>query len=154
MRDPEDLVSICYDEMATGVYATTTALYVSQDNFMNGSAAMRIGSGQVSVRLWTGGQRDFRMNEYQGMMRVMTAEPTSDGRDWQDHRPSALLLDIGTVDLRNLGIELLEDSVFEPSASEAMTDLHAFTYLPGDTTDRLAIPATVTTGSGAGGRPF
>jgi hypothetical protein len=121
MQDAEDLVSICYDEMATGVNATTTALYVSQDDFMSGPAAMRTASGQVSGRLWTAGQRDFRMNEYPGMMRATTTEPTSDGGDWQDHRPSALLLEVGTADLRNLKIELFDDWVLEPSASEAMT---------------------------------
>jgi hypothetical protein len=99
IRNPNDLVSTCYNERATGVYASTTALYVSQQDFTVGPAATRIhkfsftggapayaGSVQVPGYLWTGGQRDFRMNEYQGMLRVMMTEQTSDPGDWQDHR--------------------------------------------------------------------
>ena len=33
-----------------------------------------------------GGQRDFRMSEHQGMLRVMTTEFINDPADFQDHR--------------------------------------------------------------------
>jgi uncharacterized secreted protein with C-terminal beta-propeller domain len=262
IRNPNDLVSTCYNERATGVYASTTALYVSQQDFTVGPAATRIhkfsftggapayaGSVQVPGYLWTGGQRDFRMNEYQGMLRVMVTEQTSDPGDWQDHRlfvlrpkpnelalevvsslPSDarpaeigkpgealhgvrflgdrafavtfrqidplyvldlanpedpriageleipgfseflhpvtqnLLLGIGSTELRNVKLELFDVSVLESpqsrgslviggvaSYTEAMTDRHAFTYLPSDTADRFAIPSTVTSDLGTAG---
>jgi uncharacterized secreted protein with C-terminal beta-propeller domain len=115
IQNPGDLVSTCYDESANGVYASTTALYVSQQvNSENLTSSTRIhkfaftgaapayaGSVEVPGVVWTGGQRDFRMNEHQGMLRVMTTELTYDQADFQDHRlfvlrprPNELALEI------------------------------------------------------------
>jgi hypothetical protein len=256
MQNPSALVSTCYNEEANGVYASTSALYVSQPRFgaaspatstrihkfsFTGAAPAYAGSVEVPGLLWMGGQRDFRMNEYQGLLRVVTTEQTTDPTDWQDHRlfvlrpkadESALEVvsslpnaahpeELGkpneglfgvrfigdrayavtfrqidplyVLDLANpadpriageleipgfsdflhpvtqnlllgLGresgitkIELFDVSVLEQpqsrgrivldgwaSESEAMYDRHAFTYLPAETGDRFAIPATVT----------
>ncbi|HEY6123471.1 MAG TPA: beta-propeller domain-containing protein [Steroidobacteraceae bacterium] len=101
MQNPADFVNTCYNEQANGVYASTSALYISQPVLgpIPGAAATRIhkfaltgaapayaGSVQVSGLLWMGGQRDFRMSEHRGMLRVMTTEQTNDLDDWQDHR--------------------------------------------------------------------
>lgn len=100
MQSPGALASTCYNEEANGVYASASALYVSQPRFtltgvtstrihkfaFNGAAADYAGSVEVPGMLWAGGQRDFRMSEYQGMLRVMTTESTNDPTDWLDHR--------------------------------------------------------------------
>jgi len=100
MQNPGDLVNTCYDEEANGVYASTSALYVSQPRIsIAGQSFTRIhkfsftdaapvyaGSVEVAGLLWMGGQRDFRMSEYRGMLRVMTTVDTFDPADWQDHR--------------------------------------------------------------------
>ncbi|HEU4780482.1 MAG TPA: beta-propeller domain-containing protein [Steroidobacteraceae bacterium] len=255
MQDPGDLVNTCYNEESNGVYASTTALYVSQPvtapasltrihKFsFTGAAPAYAGSVEVPGLLWMGGQQDFRMSEYQGMLRVVTSVDTSDPADWQDYRlfvlrprSSELALEVVSslpndarpeelgkpneglfavrfagdrayavtfrqvdplyvLDLANpadpriagqleipgfstflhpvtqnllLGLgseagraklELFDVSVLEQpqsrgsvelggwhSSSEAMYDRHAFTYLPAETADRFAIPATITTG--------
>ena len=102
MQNPATLVSTCYDEAANGVYASTSALYISQPRdglasssssatrihkfALTGSAPTYEGSVEVPGLLWMGGQSDFRISEYQGMLRVMTTEFMDDPLDRQDHR--------------------------------------------------------------------
>jgi hypothetical protein len=102
IQDPATLVSICYDEAANGVYASTSALYISQPRPVLPSSALNAtrihkfsltgatptyaGSVEVPGLLWMGGQSDFRISEYQGMLRVVTTEFMDDPLDQQDHR--------------------------------------------------------------------
>jgi len=107
MQDPGNLVNTCYDEEADGVYASATALYVSQPRLSDpvnpassgfrsatrihkfaftAAAPVYAGSVEVPGALWLGGQHDFRMSESQGMLRVVTTEFVSDPADVQDHR--------------------------------------------------------------------
>jgi hypothetical protein len=100
LSNPLDIDGICYDEPADGVYASTDALYVSEPRISTSiSAGMRIhkftlrgarpdysGSVELPGAVWIGGQRDFRMDESEGMLRVLTTEPTGDAADFFDHR--------------------------------------------------------------------
>ena len=254
MQNPSSFVSTCYNEHVNGIYASASALYVSQPlmSAAISSGATRIhkfsltsaapayaGSVEVQGQLWSGGHADFRMNEYQGMLRVVTTEYTTDPADQEDHhlfvvRPKSgalaleivsslpndarpeelgkpnealygvrfandraylvtfrrmdplyvvdlsspsdpriagqleipgfseflhpvtrdLLLALGT-DAGSVKLELFDVSSIEhPQSrglltlggqgtySEAMWDRHAFTWLPSDTVDRVAIPLT------------
>jgi hypothetical protein len=117
MQNPDELVSTCYDEAANGVYASTSALYISQPRpgltsaasaatrihkfSLTGAAPTYAGSVEVPGSLWMGGQADFRMSEYQGMLRVLTTEFMDEPTDRQDHRlfvlrpkPNALALEV------------------------------------------------------------
>jgi hypothetical protein len=100
LDNPRELTSTCYDEEANGVYASQTALYVSQPRAADGaSPATRIhkfsptgappryvGSVEVPGLVWTGGQEDFRMSERDGLLRVMTTTWTQDADDALDHQ--------------------------------------------------------------------
>ncbi|MBC7978576.1 MAG: beta-propeller domain-containing protein, partial [Myxococcales bacterium] len=98
LANPRDFQSTCYDEPANGVYASQTALYVSQPRsgatastrihkFSLTAAAPRYaGSAEVPGQLWMSGQSDFRMSEHDGLLRVMTTEWTPDPADSVDHR--------------------------------------------------------------------
>jgi beta propeller domain-containing protein len=100
LANPLDIDGICYDEPANGVYASRDALYVSEPRYAAGYASStRIhkfslrgarprysGSVEVPGMVWTGGQADFRMNESDGMLRVVTTELTGDPGDFTDHR--------------------------------------------------------------------
>lgn len=100
LSNPRDLASICYNESADGVYVSQTALYVSQPHhptsttsstrihkFALGAASPRYaGSVEVTGMLWSNGQRDFRMSEHDGHLRVLTTEMTTDSSDLFDHR--------------------------------------------------------------------
>jgi uncharacterized secreted protein with C-terminal beta-propeller domain len=262
MQNPGDLVSTCYNEEASGVYASTSALYVAQPRYLANTTFPTLSGSQTATRihkfsftdaapayagsvevpgvLWIGGQLDFRMSENRGMLRVVTTEFTNDPADFQDHRlfvlrpkagelalevmsslPNAarpeelgkpneglfgvrftgdrayaitfervdplyvldlanpadpriagmleipgfseflhpvtndLLLGLGR-NASHVKLELFDVSVIEQpqsrgsielggaySVSEAIYDRHAFTYLPAETADRFAIPATI-----------
>jgi uncharacterized secreted protein with C-terminal beta-propeller domain len=100
LQNPGALVSKCYNEPADGVYASRTALYVSQPRVAPGGASLtRVhkfafansgpeysGSVEVAGNVWSGGQSDFRMNEHEGMLRVLTSEWTLEPGDAIDHR--------------------------------------------------------------------
>jgi len=259
LRDPNDRASVCYNEAADGVYASTTALYVSQPAetapgrqgtrihrfALTGAVPNYTGSVEVPGFMWGGSQRDFRISEYQGLLRVMTTQYTNDFNDLSDHhlfvlrqkpaenaleivaqlpnaarpeeigKPNELLygvrftgdrayvvtfrnsdplyvLDLsapadpriaGTLEipgfsdflhpvtqnlLLGLGVansqvkaELFDVSSLEHpqsrgtvllggkwSTSEAISERHAFAWLPGTLTDRFAIPASIATEAG------
>ena len=107
MQNPADMVNVCYNEEADGIYASTSALYVSQPRFggfplptfgsirsstrihkfaLTAAAPAYAGSVEVPGGLWMGGQGDFRMSEARGMLRVVTTEFVNDSTDAQDHR--------------------------------------------------------------------
>ncbi len=99
LDNPQLFTSTCYDEEANGVYASQTALYVSQPRFEVASSSTRIhkfsltdaapryvGSVEVPGQVWSGGNADFRMNERNGLLRVMTTEGTADPADSVDHQ--------------------------------------------------------------------
>lgn len=100
LANPRDFDGICYDEPADGVYASPDALYVSEPRMHSGSSsstrihkfALRsarpeyAGSVEVPGLVWTGGQQDFRMNESDGMLRLVTTQSTTDMADLFDHQ--------------------------------------------------------------------
>ncbi len=100
LQDPGTLVSTCYNEPADGVYASRTALYISQPRLTGEpSAVTRIhkfaltnggthysGSVEVMGSVWVGGQSDYRMNEQDGYLRVFTTEWKPEAGDGFDTR--------------------------------------------------------------------
>jgi hypothetical protein len=123
LANPLDIDGICYDEQADGVYASTDALYVSEPRISTSiSARTRIhkftlhgarpdysGSVELPGAIWSGGQRDFRMDESEGRLRVLTTEPTGDAADFFDHRLFVLRQKPGERALEILG-QLPNDS--------------------------------------------
>ena len=99
LSNPRDLTSTCYDEPADGVYASRTALYISQPRIAPGndvrsrihkfaltqSGPSYSGSVEVQGAVWSGGQNDYRMNEQDGYLRVFATEWTSDPADSTDN---------------------------------------------------------------------
>ena len=100
LSNPLNIDGICYDEPADGVYASTDALYVSEPRIgttissstrihkfsLRGARPEYSGSAELPGYVWTGGQQDFRLNESEGLLRVLTTEPTGDAADFFDHR--------------------------------------------------------------------
>lgn len=117
MQNPSSFTSTCYNEHVSGIYASASALYVSQPllNASISGGSTRIhkfslttntpayaGSVEVQGQVWLGGNGDFRMNEYGGMLRVVTTEHTSNPADQEDHhlyvlRPKAGALALEVV---------------------------------------------------------
>lgn len=100
LAEPRNFDSACYDEAANGVYASKDALYISEPRFgtgyatttrihkfsLRGARPSYMGSAEIPGAAWSGGQADFRMNEFDGLLRVMTSELTGDFTDAEDHR--------------------------------------------------------------------
>jgi hypothetical protein len=100
LSNPARLATTCYDQESSGVYASRTALYVSQPVFtadaaektrihkfsLDGERAQYAGSAEVPGAAWSGGQADFRMSESGDLLRVVTTEFTNDASDWFDYR--------------------------------------------------------------------
>ena len=100
LANPLDIDGACYDEPANGIYASADALYLSEPRYSDSSGeSTRIhkfslqrarpdyaGSAEVPGAVYSGGQSDFRMNESNDLLRVMTTQWTSDPGDFVDYR--------------------------------------------------------------------
>ena len=115
---PDQHESICYSDDAYGAYVSPEALYLTQLRWestpqgdqtgtrihkfgFTAGAVRYAGSGDVEGMLWSGGQADFRANEYNGDLRVLTSEFVHGGEDSVDHHlfvlrenPATLSLDV------------------------------------------------------------
>jgi hypothetical protein len=101
IQDPGAFSTTCYNEDAYGVYVSEHALYLTQyrpaastqgtltriHKFeLSATAPIYRGSADIEGAVWTGGQADFRLSEYNGLLRVMTTDFSSDPTDNVDHR--------------------------------------------------------------------
>ncbi|MFO0335869.1 MAG: beta-propeller domain-containing protein, partial [Pseudomonadota bacterium] len=97
--NPGAMTTTCYDEEAYGVYVSEQAVYLTQQRTVGSAVRTRVhrfdigggppayrGSAEVDGAVWTGGQNDFRMNEFEGRLRLFTTEFVADAADGQDHR--------------------------------------------------------------------
>ena len=105
-----DLVSnslskaMCYLESTNGIYVSENAIYLTQiDASSNKSKTILhgydlssdlkyLGSGVVEGALYLNGNRDFRINEHEGYLRLVTTDRDFDSDDRFDHRLSILKL--------------------------------------------------------------
>jgi uncharacterized secreted protein with C-terminal beta-propeller domain len=105
IQNPQALSSICYNEATVGVYMSERAIYLAQQvepsipattapqtltrihKFsIAGATPSYVGSAEIVGAVWSGGQNDFRMNELNDQLRVMTTEFTLDPTDSTDLR--------------------------------------------------------------------
>jgi uncharacterized secreted protein with C-terminal beta-propeller domain len=105
IQNPQALSSTCYNEATVGVYMSERAIYLAQQversvpatttsqtqtrihKFaITGAAPSYVGSAEIVGAIWSGGQNDFRMNELNDQLRVVTTEFTSDPTDTIDLR--------------------------------------------------------------------
>jgi uncharacterized secreted protein with C-terminal beta-propeller domain len=105
VQNPQAFTSTCYNEATVGVYMSERAIYLAQQvarsgvatttpetltrihKFaITGSAPNYVGSAEIVGAVWSGGQNDFRMNELNDQLRVMTTEFLSDPADSIDLR--------------------------------------------------------------------
>jgi len=91
--------SLCYAEATNGVYMSADALYLTQSDYSVENTATTLvhrfnlgtnmgysGSARLSGDLYLGDNRDFRISEQGGVLRVVTSEFTGNAVDrWQHH---------------------------------------------------------------------
>ena len=99
--DPDNFTTACYNEEAYGVYVSENALYFTEQRYgpeLVGGDVTRIhkfalagtnvnyrGSADILGIVWRGGQADFRMNEYNGDLRLIATQWRSVSEDSVDH---------------------------------------------------------------------
>lgn len=94
----------CYLEPTNGIYVSEQAIYLAQIDYNNFNARTLIhsyelsesltyqGSGVADGSLYLSGNNDFRINEHEGYLRLVTTEYNSNLDDWIDHKLSVLKL--------------------------------------------------------------
>jgi hypothetical protein len=106
----------CYADTVDGVYMSPNAVYLAQTvweepniqdtivhRFDLGEQLAYRGSGRVGGSLTARGQVDFRMSEFDGVLRLVTTRFTNDETDAFDHQLYTLALDDNDPELRTLG---------------------------------------------------
>ena len=108
--------SVCYLESTNGVYVSQEAIYfIQQEGWGDNSKSFihkfdldadlaYTGSGEVQGHLTGRGQLDFRINEYNGYVRVVTSEWTGDNEDARDHRLTVLQQSSDSYNLEQLSV--------------------------------------------------
>ena len=101
----------CYLEPTDGIYVSENAIYLTQVDYRDASSRTLIhsyelsedltyqGSGVAEGSLYLNGDRDFRINEYEGHLRIVTTERTGDSSDSIDHRLSILKLNTQELEM-------------------------------------------------------
>ena len=108
--------SACYLESTNGVYVSQEAIYFIQQEGWGDSSKSFIhkfdlnaelaytGSGEVQGHLTGRGQLDFRINEYDGYIRVVTSQWTGDNEDARDHRLTVLQQSSDSYNLQQVSV--------------------------------------------------
>ena len=101
----------CYLEPTDGIYVSENAIYLTQLDYRDTASRTLIhsyelsedltyqGSGVAEGSLYLNGDRDFRINEYEGHLRIVTTERTGDSSDSVDHRLSILKLNTQELEM-------------------------------------------------------
>ncbi|MDG1694012.1 MAG: beta-propeller domain-containing protein [Porticoccaceae bacterium] len=122
--------SSCYLESTSGVYVSQNAIYFIQSegwgldsrtliHRFNLSANLGYsGSGQVNGHLFGSGEIDFRINEHDGFLRVVSSQWTGDSNDNRDHQLTVLKLspsDYSLTEVATLPNEQYPNEIGKPN---------------------------------------
>jgi len=112
LENPAVTDSLCYSESASGVYVSTSAIYITQVDYNAPDLPKTLihrfdypdglnyrGSGQVDGDLRTGDNLDFRISESGDFLRLVTTIFTGDAEDRQEHYLHVLSPDENGADL-------------------------------------------------------
>ncbi|MDJ0710615.1 MAG: beta-propeller domain-containing protein [Woeseiaceae bacterium] len=114
LDDPNNFKTTCYNEDAYGIYVSENALYFTQHRpdtaaatdttrihkfALAGTDAHYRGSADITGFVWRGGQEDFRMNEYNGDLRLIASQWDWSNDDFVDHQLYVLREANGRPDL-------------------------------------------------------
>ena len=133
----------CYLEPTDGIYVSENAIYLTQVDYRDAASRTLIhsyelsedltyqGSGVAEGSLYLNGDRDFRINEYEGHLRIVTTERTGDSSDSVDHRLS--ILKLNTQELEMELVATLPNKDRPEAIGKPNEDLYGVRFM-GDTT--------------------
>lgn len=111
INEKKILNTACYLEPTSGIYVSKNAIYVTQSVYANSESKTLVhrfslsdsleytGSGAVQGLLGGAGDVDFRINEHNGYLRVVTSNWTDNPEDRRDHYLSILELQAESFDM-------------------------------------------------------
>ena len=132
----------CYLEPTDGIYVSENAIYLTQVDYRDTASRTLIhsyelsedltyqGSGVAEGSLYLNGDRDFRINEYEGHLRIVTTERTGDSSDSIDHRLS--ILKLNTQELEMELVATLPNKDHPEAIGKPNEDLYGVRFM-GDT---------------------
>ena len=140
VADPGIVRAACYNESSDGLYVSPNAIYLSQAEYTTEEEYKTLlhrfsisagldysGSGKVDGYLSGGSNADFRVNEFQGDLRVVTTKWTGVEGDRWDHqlfvlRKSPTALELATV-------ATLPNATYPESIGKPDEDLYGVRFL-------------------------
>ena len=103
--------AVCYLEPTSGIYVSNNAIYLTQVDYAEADSRTLVhsyalsaeldylGSGVVDGALALSGDRDFRINEHEGYLRLVTSQRSANAEDRIDHQLSVLKLATDKLEL-------------------------------------------------------
>lgn len=100
LDDPRNFTTMCFSEDAYGTYVSENAVYFAQHRTdtaaqrdvtrihkfgLAGTSVNYRGSADITGVIWRGGQADFRMNEHNGDLRLISSQWDWSNDDFVDH---------------------------------------------------------------------
>ena len=140
VADPGIVRAACYNESSDGLYVSPNAIYLSQAEYTTEEEYKTLlhrfsisagldysGSGKIDGYLSGGSNADFRVNEFQGDLRVVTTKWTGVEGDRWDHqlfvlRKSPTALELATV-------ATLPNATYPESIGKPDEDLYGVRFL-------------------------
>jgi len=87
IENPSIVSAVCYNESTNGIYVSENSIYLTQGDYTDGnepktlvhkfsigSSIMYGGSGKIDGYISGGSNRDFRINEHEGFLRLVTTK--------------------------------------------------------------------------------
>jgi len=134
--------SACYLESTSGVYVSQNAIYFIQTEYswtntrtlihsfnLSSDLAYR-GSGEVEGSLFGSGEIDFRINEHDGHLRVVSSQWTGDSSDTRDHMLTVLKASPEELSLEPVAV--LPNAAYPNEIGKPNEDLYGVRFF-GDT---------------------
>ena len=120
LQEQEIANAICYLDSTSGIYVSENAIYLTQVDYSNSADESidrtivhsfslstelnYLGSGAADGQLVTGSNRDFRINEHEEYLRLITTTYTDNSADRVDHQLSILRLADESLELETIAI--------------------------------------------------
>jgi len=118
LQEQEIANAVCYLDSTSGIYVSENAIYLTQVDYSNSADESidrtivhsfglstelnYLGSGAADGQLVTGSNRDFRINEHEEYLRLITTKYTDNSADRVDHQLSILRLADESLELETI----------------------------------------------------
>ena len=138
--NPAIVNTTCYNESTNGVYVSENAIYLTQAEYTDEDEHKTLvhrfsivtgidysGSGKVDGYLSGGSNIDFRINEFQGYLRLVTTSWTGEEEDRWDHQLYLLRKSSGALEMET--VSMLPNQEYPDPIGKPDEDLYGVRFL-------------------------